>query len=181
MTMQGLLSMSCTAAALRLLRASDNIHASMHEVKLIYQDLNAVCDESTSKEGAARYLAGFTTGKYIEEQQPRAYVKPRFLVSILALLQEFTGQWVVEPATSNSGTECLLRYEISIAPKVPIPASVVTQIVKCGLPANLNAVANRAEGVGPTLRSLCSEGYCCHRHLHRLCCRRWLTLLSAAR
>ena len=68
-------------------------------------------------------------------------------------MQEFTGQWVVEPAArpanNNQHPASILRYEISIVPKLPVPPSIVSQVVKCGLPANLDAVASRAEQVTP--------------------------------
>ncbi len=41
-----------------------------------------------------------------------------------------------------------LRYEISAAPVWPIPASLVSQLVRTGLPANICAIAERAEEVG---------------------------------
>ena len=40
-----------------------------------------------------------------------------------------------------------LRYEISVVPKWPIPKPVVSHLVKAGLPANITAIAERAEEV----------------------------------
>lgn len=39
----------------------------------------------------------------------------------------------------------MLRYEVSIVPKLSLPSTVVTTIVRCGLPANVQAIAERAE------------------------------------
>ncbi|KAK9813756.1 hypothetical protein WJX73_007148 [Symbiochloris irregularis] len=62
-------------------------------------------------------------------------------------LQEFTGRWVLEPVHEDDQELCQLRYEISIVPKQYIPASIVRQVIKCGLPANLDALASRAERI----------------------------------
>lgn len=62
-------------------------------------------------------------------------------------MQEFTGRWVLEPVYEDEQEMCRLRYEISIVPKQYIPASIVRQVIKCGLPANLDALASRAERV----------------------------------
>ncbi len=40
-----------------------------------------------------------------------------------------------------------LRYEISVVLKWPIPSSVVSHLVKAGLPANITAIAEHAEEV----------------------------------
>lgn len=40
-----------------------------------------------------------------------------------------------------------LRYEISVAPKWSIPSTLISQVVKSGLPANICAIAERAEEV----------------------------------
>ena len=40
-----------------------------------------------------------------------------------------------------------LRYEISVVPRWPIPSSVVSHLVKAGLPANITAIAERGEEV----------------------------------
>ena len=66
-------------------------------------------------------------------------------------MQEFSGKWVVEPDPSVRDGRSLgatkLRYEISVVPKCPIPSSVVSHLVKAGLPANITAIAERAEEV----------------------------------
>lgn len=66
-------------------------------------------------------------------------------------MQEFAGQWVVEPDPSVRDGRSLgatkLRYEISVVPNWPIPSSVVSHLVKAGLPANITAIAERAEEV----------------------------------
>ena len=65
--------------------------------------------------------------------------------------QEFAGKWVVEPDPAVRDGRSLgatkLRYEISVVPKWPIPNSVVSHLVKAGLPANITAIAERAEEV----------------------------------
>lgn len=66
-------------------------------------------------------------------------------------MQEFSGKWVVEPNPSVRDGRSLgatkLRYEISVVPKWPIPSSMVSHLVKAGLPANITAIAERAEEV----------------------------------
>jgi hypothetical protein len=61
--------------------------------------------------------------------------------------QEFTGKWVVEPnpGVSEAKMATVLRYEIYIVPKWSIPSTIVTSVVKAGLPSNIRAIADRAE------------------------------------
>lgn len=63
--------------------------------------------------------------------------------------KELNGRWIVQPNPSSSsgsrGQSCLLRYDISLSPRLPLPATIVSYIVKAGLPANINAVIRRAE------------------------------------
>jgi ribosome-associated toxin RatA of RatAB toxin-antitoxin module len=62
--------------------------------------------------------------------------------------REFEGRWVVEPdPASPGGLRSLLRYEAAVAPKMSLPATVVGYVVRAGLPANIRAVARRAEKV----------------------------------
>ena len=65
--------------------------------------------------------------------------------------QELSGSWVVEPNPGVRDGKSLgatrLRYEVSVAPKWAIPASLVSALVRAGLPANICAVAERAEQV----------------------------------
>lgn len=65
--------------------------------------------------------------------------------------QEYSGSWVVEPDPS-AHTTTLLKYEISLQPKLSIPSAIVTCVVKAGLPANMHAMAKRAEQVAETKR-----------------------------
>jgi len=51
---------------------------------------------------------------------------------------------VVEPDPA-AHTTTLLKYEISLEPKLSIPSAIVTCVVKAGLPANMMAMATRAE------------------------------------
>ena len=44
-------------------------------------------------------------------------------------------------------TRTLLKYEISLQPQMSIPSAIVTCVVKAGLPANIMAMAKRAEKV----------------------------------
>ena len=53
---------------------------------------------------------------------------------------------MVEPDPS-AHTTTLLKYEISLQPKLSIPSAIVTCVVKAGLPANMTAMAKRAEQV----------------------------------
>lgn len=73
------------------------------------------------------------------------------LSSVFIAPQEFSGQWVVEPDPTVRDGRSLgatkLRYEISVVPTWPIPSSVVSHLVKAGLPANITAIAERAEEV----------------------------------
>ena len=65
-------------------------------------------------------------------------------------LQEFSGRWVLEPdPTVQDGVSraTVLRYEVSIVPKWSLPSTIITTVVRCGLPANVRAVAARAEQV----------------------------------
>lgn len=66
-------------------------------------------------------------------------------------LQEYSGSWVVEP-DPIAQTSTLLKYEISLQPKLSIPSAIVTCVVKAGLPANMMAMAKRAEQVCKSLR-----------------------------
>ncbi len=66
------------------------------------------------------------------------------------LLQEYSGSWVVEPDPA-AHTTTLLKYEISLEPKLSIPSAIVTCVVKAGLPANMMAMAKRAEQAGPLI------------------------------
>ena len=60
--------------------------------------------------------------------------------------KHFTGRWVVEPdASSSVGHATILRYDISVQPCIPMPPSVVSYVVRAGLPANVKAIVQRAE------------------------------------
>ena len=84
------------------------------------------------------------------------------------LLQEYSGSWVVEPDPS-AHTTTLLKYEISLQPKLSIPSAIVTCVVKAGLPTNMQAMAKRAEQVRLHHASLCSL-YSLHAFVvHCLC------------
>jgi hypothetical protein len=65
--------------------------------------------------------------------------------------QEFSGRWVVEPcAPGVPGGPSLatnLRYEIAAVPQLSISSALVAYVLRCGLPANLIAIARRAEQV----------------------------------
>ena len=66
--------------------------------------------------------------------------------------QEFSGRWVVEPDPAvRDGLQLatVLRYELSLVPRWPLPPALVTHVVQAGLPANIRAVARRAEQVPP--------------------------------
>ncbi|KAL3155899.1 hypothetical protein ABBQ32_012897 [Trebouxia sp. C0010 RCD-2024] len=65
--------------------------------------------------------------------------------------QEYSGSWAVEPDPS-AHTTTLLKYEISLQPKLSIPSAIVTCVVKAGLPANMRAMAKRAEQVAEMKR-----------------------------
>jgi len=57
---------------------------------------------------------------------------------------------VVEPDPA-AHTTTLLKYEISLEPKLSIPSAIVTCVVKAGLPANMMAMARRAEQASPLI------------------------------
>ena len=63
--------------------------------------------------------------------------------------QEFDGRWVVEPGSSGGGPVTTLRYEISVVPKFSIPSAALVHVIRSGLPANMQAIALRAEQVRP--------------------------------
>ncbi|KAL0037090.1 hypothetical protein WJX77_012339 [Trebouxia sp. C0004] len=65
--------------------------------------------------------------------------------------KEYSGSWVVEPDPA-AHTTTLLKYEISLEPKLSIPSAIVTCVVKAGLPANMMAMAKRAEQVAEMKR-----------------------------
>lgn len=73
------------------------------------------------------------------------------ITSMWRRAQEFSGQWTVEPDPTVRDGRSLgttkLRYEISVVPKWSIPSTLVSHIVKAGLPANICAIAERAEEV----------------------------------
>lgn len=59
-----------------------------------------------------------------------------------------SGRWVVEPDPSSAvGMATLLRFDICVRPKVMLPGAIVSYVVRAGLPANIQAVARRAEEV----------------------------------
>ena len=57
---------------------------------------------------------------------------------------------MVEP-DPPAHTTALLKYEISLEPELSIPSAIVTCIVKAGLPANMMAMAKRAEQASPLI------------------------------
>ena len=63
-------------------------------------------------------------------------------------MQEFSGRWIVEvdPSVQNE-LATSLRYEVSIVPKWSLPSTLVTTVVRCGLPSNVRAIAEQAERV----------------------------------
>lgn len=78
-------------------------------------------------------------------------------------LQEFSGRWIVEPDPSVlNQLATLLRYEVSIVPKWSLPSTLVTTIVRCGLPANVRAIATQAEKVNTICRL---SGLCRRKNL----------------
>ncbi len=87
-------------------------------------------------------------------------------------MQEFSGKWVVEPDPAVRDGRSLgatkLRYEISVVPKWPIPNTVVSHLVKAGLPANITAIAERAEEVRNSSKSDIQPALCIPR-IHVWC------------
>lgn len=65
-------------------------------------------------------------------------------VAVEGDFEEYSGKWTVE-ADPMASLSTLLRYEITIVPKLSIPSALVSCIVKAGLPANIMALAKRAE------------------------------------
>lgn len=62
--------------------------------------------------------------------------------------KQLSGRWIVEPDPSSAaGMSSILRYEVSLQPDLPLPNSIVSYVVRAGLPANIKAVAQRAEAV----------------------------------
>ena len=64
-------------------------------------------------------------------------------------LQEFDGRWVVEPGGSGDTPVTTLRYQIALVPKLSIPSAAIVHVVRSGLPANIRAIAQRAEEARP--------------------------------
>lgn len=65
--------------------------------------------------------------------------------------KEMSGRWVVEPDPSSAvGMATLLRFDITVQPKISLPSSVVSYVVRAGLPANIQAVSRRAEEIAAT-------------------------------
>ncbi len=52
---------------------------------------------------------------------------------------------MVEPGGSGAAPVTTLRYEIALVPKLSIPSAAIVHIVRSGLPANIKAIARRAE------------------------------------
>jgi len=69
------------------------------------------------------------------------------LIWLPHLAQEFDGRWVVEPGGSGDTPVTTLRYEITLVPKLSIPSAAIVHVVRSGLPANIKAIARRAEEV----------------------------------
>lgn len=94
-------------------------------------------------------------------------------MAFAGVVQEFSGQWTVEPDPTVRNGRSLgttkLRYEISVAPKWSIPSTLVSKVVKSGLPANICAIAERAEEVwhlflwlSCVCLSICCMAWCLH-------------------
>ena len=81
-------------------------------------------------------------------------------------LQEFSGRWVVEPGGSGDAPITTLRYEISLVPKLSIPSAALVYVVRSGLPANMRAVARRAEEVSTPSPCLSLVGGALHLEHH---------------
>jgi hypothetical protein len=80
-----------------------------------------------------------------EVQGPMGRREVRF-TAISGDFQQFSGRWVVEPdASSSAGRATVLRYDISVQPRIPMPSAVVSYVVRAGLPANVKAIVQRAE------------------------------------
>lgn len=80
-----------------------------------------------------------------EVQGPMGRREVRF-TAIRGDFQQFSGRWVIEPdASSSAGRATVLRYDISVQPRIPMPSAVVSYVVRAGLPANVKAVVQRAE------------------------------------
>ena len=52
---------------------------------------------------------------------------------------------MVEPGGSGNSPVTTLRYEIALVPKLSIPSAAIVHVVRSGLPANIKAIARRAE------------------------------------
>ena len=65
-------------------------------------------------------------------------------------LQEFSGKWILEPDPSvrdGQSLATILKYEATIVPHWNLPSTLVAAVIRCGLPANLQAIVKRAEQV----------------------------------
>ena len=63
--------------------------------------------------------------------------------------RELAGRWVVAPLPGPTPAAppvaCLLRYELDVVPRWPVPHAIVAAVVAAGLPANVAAIAAAAE------------------------------------
>lgn len=79
----------------------------------------------------------------------------------------YEGCWVVEPdPTVRRGTHAtLLHYEATLQPKQNLPSAIVSHVLVAGLPANILAVARRAEELSQRALQVGWRGLRCRVHL----------------
>ena len=84
----------------------------------------------------------------IEEKEKSGWRKEVHFRMVEGDFEEFYGRWIVESDVSSAADRAtFLRYDIVIKPKFNLPSRIVSYIVKAGLPANIRAIADRAEMV----------------------------------
>lgn len=92
---------------------------------------------------------------------------------------QFEGRWVVEadPTVRRGMLATLLRYEARLQPKASLPSAIVSQVLTAGLPANVLAIARRAEQQTQRalqVGTLCSCVSTITQHTLLLWCTQWL-------
>lgn len=59
-----------------------------------------------------------------------------------------SGRWIVEPdPRSSAGMATILRYDISLQPVFLLPSTIISYVVRAGLPSNIKAISLRAEAM----------------------------------
>ena len=82
----------------------------------------------------------------VEEIETRLGTQELRFTSIAGDFCYLSGKWSIVPDhTAAAGTGSIIKYDLSLQPRFPLPSAMVSHVVRAGLPNNIQAIVDRAQ------------------------------------